>query len=73
MSDNPFKIISPTDEVPEGLRGEVMGCVKLLMLLMRFVQLFVGDYTNAIFDNIRIVSGDRDQSGVSEPSTKDSK
>lgn len=59
MSENPFKIIAPTDEVPEGLKGEVMGSVKVLMLAMRFVQLFVGDYANVLFDKVRIVSSDQ--------------
>lgn len=56
MSDNPFKIISPSEEVPEDLKAEVMGSVKLLMLAMRFVQLFLGDYANVLFDKVRLLS-----------------
>lgn len=61
MSENPFKIISPTEEVPEGLKSEVMGSVKLLMLTMRFVQLFLGDYANVLFDNVRLVTSSEDE------------
>jgi hypothetical protein len=59
MNENPFKIIRPTDEPPEHLRKEVMGSVKLLMLLMRFMQLFMADYAMALFENVRL-TGKRD-------------
>ncbi len=56
MSENPFKIISPSEEVPEGLREDLMGSVKILMLTMRFVQLFLGDYANVLFDKVRLLT-----------------
>lgn len=58
MSDNPFKIIRPTDQPPESLRKEVMSSVKFVMLLMRFVQLFVADLGSALFDKVRRVGDD---------------
>ena len=60
MSENPFKIISPSEEVPEGLKEEVMGSVKLLILSMRFIQLFLGDYANVLFDKVRLLSPESD-------------
>ncbi len=48
MNDNPFKIIKPTEEPPKELKQEVMGSVKTLVLILRFVQLFVGDYSSAV-------------------------
>ncbi len=58
MSENPFKIIRPTDEPPETLRSEVLGSVKFVMLLMRFAQLFVADYAMVLFNNVRIIGED---------------
>ncbi len=55
MSENPFKIIRSTDLPPETLRTEVIGSVKLVMLLMRVVQLFVADPGSALFENVRIL------------------
>jgi hypothetical protein len=55
MSDNPFKIIRPTDQPPESLRKDVVSSVKFLMLLMRFVQLFVADFSMSAFDKVRMV------------------
>jgi len=49
MSENPFKIIEPREAVPENLKNEVMGSVNSVVLILRFVQLFVGDYTTTIF------------------------
>ncbi|MEZ4755552.1 MAG: hypothetical protein R2817_01855 [Flavobacteriales bacterium] len=60
MSTNPFKIIRPTDQPPEHLRKDVMGSIKLVMLLVRFVQLFMADYAMSIFENVRL-AGRRDQ------------
>ena len=60
MSDNPFKIIEPREEVPENLKGEVMGSVKAVVLILRFVQLFVGDFTNIFVDKFRTGAGDDD-------------
>lgn len=60
MSENPFKIIRATDEPPEALRGEVVSSVKLLMLLLRFMQLFLVDFSSAVFDKVR-------RTGTNEP------
>ncbi|HRH70832.1 MAG: hypothetical protein JNL43_03070 [Flavobacteriales bacterium] len=66
MSENPFKIIRSTDLPPDNLRTDVLGSVKMVMLLMRVVQLFVADPGSALFENVRILgrsassrSGDR--------------
>jgi hypothetical protein len=53
MSENPFKLIRSTDQPPETLRKDVVSSVKFLMLLMRFVQLFVADFSMALFDKVR--------------------
>jgi hypothetical protein len=66
MSENPFKIIRPTDQPPEDLKKEVMGSVKLLMLLMRFMQLFMADYAMTLFENVRL-TGKRNAGGPSNP------
>lgn len=58
MNENPFKIIRPTDEPPETLRKEVIGSVKFVMLLMRFLQLFMADYANALFESVRVIGDD---------------
>jgi len=54
MSENPFKIIRPTDQVPDDLKKDVMGSVKFVMLLIRFVQLFMADYSASVFDSVRL-------------------
>ena len=75
MSENPFKIIRPTDQPPENLRKEVMGSVKLLMLLMRFMQLFMADYAMTLFENVRLTgrrgTGTNNDPGASDRPTKD--
>lgn len=63
MSDNPFKIIRPTDTPPENLRKEVIGSVELVMLMMRFVQLFVADQAHALFENFRVLGKDKPADG----------
>jgi hypothetical protein len=50
MSENPFKIIEPREQVPENMRKDVMGSVKMAVLILRFVQLFVGDYSSVILE-----------------------
>jgi hypothetical protein len=50
MNENPFKIIEPREQVPENMRKDVMGSVKLAVLVLRFVQLFVGDYSAVILE-----------------------
>lgn len=52
MSANPFHIIRSTEEPPEHLRKEVMGSLRSAVLLMRFAQLFLADYANALFDKL---------------------
>lgn len=56
MSTNPFKIIRSTDEPPPELRREVVSSVRFVMLLMRFVQLFVADLSASVFDKVRLVN-----------------
>lgn len=53
MSDNPFKIIEPREELPVSHKTEVIGSVKSVILILRFVQLFVGDFTNIILDKFK--------------------
>ena len=53
MSDNPFKIIEPREVLPEGHKEEVLGSVKSIMLVLRFVQLFVGDFTSVFLDKFK--------------------
>ncbi len=67
MSENPFKIIRSTDLPPDDLRGEVLGSVKLAMLMMRVVQLFVADTGSALFEKFRILG--RYPNAPDDPST----
>jgi hypothetical protein len=53
MKDNPFKIIQPREEVPEEMKKNVMSSVKTIVLVLRFVQLFVGDYAAILFDRFK--------------------
>jgi hypothetical protein len=59
MSDNPFKIIEPRETVPENLKDEVMGSVRSVVLILRFVQLFVGDFSSTLMRMYRTGSADR--------------
>lgn len=52
MSDNPFKIIEPREQIPERVRDDVMGSVKSMVLILRFVQLFVGDFSGVILEKL---------------------
>lgn len=69
MSENPFKIIRPTDQPPADLRKNVMGSVKIVMLLIRFLQLFIADYSAAVFDNVRLVARKDNASSNGTPDT----
>lgn len=60
MADNPFKIIEPREQVPDTMKKEVMGSVKAVVLLLRFVQLFVGDYTTVFLDKFKTESDNQD-------------
>ncbi len=53
MSDNPFKIIEPREVLPEDHKEEVLGSVKSIMLMLRFVQLFVGDFASVFLDKFK--------------------
>lgn len=53
MKDNPFKIIEPREEVPAEMKKSVMSSVKTIVLVLRFVQLFVGDYATLLFDQFK--------------------
>jgi len=51
---NPFKIIESTEEAPKDLKVEVMKSTESAVLMLRFVQLFVGDYTAAALAKLKI-------------------
>lgn len=53
MSNNPFQIIEPHEAPPENVKSELMGSVKSLVLVLRFVQLFLGDYSNVLLDKFK--------------------
>lgn len=61
MSDNPFKIIEPREEIPVAVKKDVMGSVKAVILMLRFVQLFVGDFTAVFIDKFKTTDNDKDQ------------
>ncbi|MCH2199498.1 MAG: hypothetical protein MK081_12025 [Flavobacteriales bacterium] len=65
MSDNPFKIIEPREELPENLRKDVMGSVKTVVLMLRFVQLFVGDFSAVIIEKLSRSNKPSDQNDES--------
>jgi hypothetical protein len=60
MSENPFKLIRLEEEPPEHLRKEVLGSVRLAVLMMRFAQLFVADYAAVLFDKFKLRRDDDD-------------
>lgn len=51
---NAFKIINSTEEVPTSLRKDVMKSAESAVLALRFVQLFIGDYTATALENLKI-------------------
>jgi hypothetical protein len=51
---NPFKIIQPTEEVPDKVKGEVMGSIESVVLALRFVQLFVADTAAVALTNMKV-------------------
>jgi len=54
MSTNPFKIIESTEEAPKDLRTDVMKSTESAVLMLRFVQLFVGDYAATMLAKMKI-------------------
>lgn len=51
---NPFKIIEPAEQAPENIKGELMDSIKNLVLILRFVQLFVADTTAVALTQMKI-------------------
>ena len=51
---NPFKIIQPQEDVPEKMKGEVMGSIDSVVMALRLVQLFVADSTAVALTTMRI-------------------
>ena len=60
MDNNPFKIIKPSEEVPAHLKDEVMDNIESIILLLRFIQLFVGDYSESIVNMLRAGNDPKD-------------
>ena len=54
IMSNPFKIIQPEEEVPEKMRGEIMGSIDSVVMALRLVQLFVADSTAVALTNMKI-------------------
>ncbi|MCB9184550.1 MAG: hypothetical protein H6591_11595 [Flavobacteriales bacterium] len=67
MKANPFHIIRPTEEAPPHLREDVLGSVRTAILLMRFAQLFVADYAQAILDKLGMVKRADDAGRANDP------
>jgi len=53
MSSNPFQIIEPHETAPDNIKNELMGSVKSIVLVLRFVQLFLGDYSSVMLDKFK--------------------
>jgi hypothetical protein len=51
---NPFKIIEPAEQAPDNVKTELMDSVKSLVLILRFVQLFLADTTAVALSKMRI-------------------
>ncbi|NND93232.1 MAG: hypothetical protein HKN45_00085 [Flavobacteriales bacterium] len=51
---NPFKIIQPSEAPPESVKKELMGSIDSIVLILRFVQLFVADSTAVAMKNFKI-------------------
>ncbi len=60
MNDNPFKIIRTTEQPPENLRKEVVGSARTVILMMRFLQLFLADQVNVLFEHVRLLKPGKD-------------
>ncbi len=53
MSTNAFKIIESDETAPENTKQELMSSVESLVLVLRFVQLFLGDYSSVLLDKFK--------------------
>ncbi|NND77057.1 MAG: hypothetical protein HKN39_02600 [Flavobacteriales bacterium] len=53
MNKNAFQIIEPNEQPPENGKDQVMGSVKSLVLVLRFVQLFLGDYSSLLLGQMK--------------------
>lgn len=65
--NNPFKIIEPTEEVPKGMKEEMMGSMRSLVFILRLVQLFAADATAVALTQMKIEldkPGDLDQKDI---------
>lgn len=51
---NPFKIIQPSETPPESVKKELMGSIDSIVLILRFVQLFMADSTAVALRNLKI-------------------
>lgn len=51
---NPFKIIQPTEAPPSNMKGEVMGSVDGIVMVLRFVQLFAADSTAVMLTKMKV-------------------
>jgi hypothetical protein len=58
---NPFKIIEPNESAPEGSKDELMGSIGSVVLILRFVQLFMADSTAVILNKFKIDLDQNDQ------------
>lgn len=68
MKENPFKLIRVSDEPPENLRKEVLGSVRLAVLMMRFAQLFLADYAAVLFEKFKLIPDEGpSEDGASAP------
>ena len=67
MNSDPFKLIRSSEEPPESLRKEVLGSVRFVTLMMRLTQLFLADFAQVLFDNIRLTRPGTERRGPLGP------
>lgn len=63
---NPFKIIQPNEEAPVSTKRDVMGSIKTVVLILRFVQLFMADTTAVVLKSFKINLNDNDNANQIE-------
>ena len=63
---NPFKIIEPSEQAPESVKGELMGSIENVVLIMRFVQLFAADSTAVALNKLKVDLDQNDSPKSSE-------